>query len=805
MKPEKKKEIKRRKKKEINQERQWLSEPLQLLFGLVIMAYIFIPTFTPNWMSLDTNTPKFFTTALLNFFVFLILISTNYFKKNPGYLKGFFTANIGMIYVAFLLVSLLSFTQSVNFLESVLQFTKVFTVFAAVFNLSVILMHNLKLAKVAILVMTGLLIFDAVSVFYFINKFIEGDIARIADIKTVYSNKNILASSIYVKLPFAIWLMVFEKNWLKRLGWVALTFGIAATFFMATRAFYLGLIVISVIFIGYNVIHYVRKKQKSTVALAGSYVAALAIALMAFSFTQQFLYPKTSKGRHTQSVGKQVASIGEFDTSTGLRIDAWRWSWELIKENPVLGVGSGNWKVAVLKYENQKNPGFIYLYKTHNDFIETTAETGLLGGLLYIGIFAFLILNFLRHYIHKKDDPDGIHPYLFLSAAGIVFYSVDAFFNFPADRPEILALFAFFVSTGIAAYYRQKAANSVSVPDTEGYKTYNSIFHTAVSAVFILLLAGSVYILYHNFQSSKTQRIVYQEIMAGNLREPSGKIIEGFPFIPNVSIWGEPIGTLKARYLIEEGKNEEAIEVLRHDHSSPWDARREFFMAMAFNDLRQYDSALYYSEIAAQLKPNYFRNLHLAATLLERKGEDELAADYYENFLDKNKKDNQAWLLASTFYIKSGDHQKAYELITEAAQYHRRDTLIQKQKRFLEHKLFVEPYADIYQTGVQHYQNKRYRQAINQLDEYLEKVPEDANALQLRSFAHYYLNDHEKSIADADRSLEINPTNASLINLRGVCYRNLDNMDAACDNFRKSMEMGNASGKTNYERFCADK
>jgi O-antigen ligase/tetratricopeptide (TPR) repeat protein len=803
--PEKKKVLKRKKKEEIKQDRGSFPEPIQLLFGLIVVAYIFIPTFTPNWKALDTNAPKFFTTALLNFLVFAILLFGGYLKKNPGFLSGFFRGSIGIVYSGFLMVSLISFTQSVNLLESVLQFTKIFTVFAAVFNLALILMRDLRLAKFIVMVITGLLIFDSIAVFYHINKFISGEIAAITDIKTVYSNKNILASAIYVKLAFALWLLVFEKGWLRIAGLVAFAFGVAATFFMATRTFYLGLLILYLIFISYNIALYIRYRQKRALWLTASSIGAIMIAFFAFTFVQQYMYPE-HRGRHTQGILKQLSTLKNFETASRNRSDAWRWSIDLIKEKPLLGIGSGNWKIEILKHENQQNPGFIYLHKTHNDFLETTAETGIIGGLLFLGIFIMILRHFIMHYMRKGDDPENLLQYLFLAAAGVGFYSVDAFFNFPADRPEILALFIIFVSTGIGAAYHQQH-NTHKNDNTEPAKdVFKKKWHTKIlAAVFISLLSASAWILYVNFQSSKTQRIVYQEIMAGELKEPSVKIIAGFPFIPNVSIWGEPISTLKARYLIEEEKYEEAIAMLQPNYTSPWDARPEFYMAMAFNELKQYDSALYYFEIAARLKPNYFGNIYMAASLLERKGEDERAADYYENYLEKNKKDSQAWLVASNFFVKSGDFDKAYELINEAVRYHRRDTLIQKKQRFLEHKLFVETYNHIYRSGVQHYHNKEYRLALNAFDEYLEKVSEDANAFQMRSITYYYLDDHEKSIVDANRALEINPTNALLINLKGVCYRALDNLDVACDNFRESMELGNASGKANYERFCAEK
>ncbi len=239
-----------------------MKKPIEILSGFIIFVYILIPTFTPNLMAVDTNAPKFFAMAILNLLVFLILVFNGYFKNNPEFISGFFSINIGLIYLGFVLVSLISFTQSINLSESVLQFTKIFTVFAAVFNLSVILMRDNSPVNLIIVIMAALLIFDAILIFINIYKFINGEIANILDIKTVYSNKNILASSIFIKLAFALFLMIFEKGWYQISGWIAFVFGVAAIFFMASRTFYLGLLILFLIFITYMLIVYFQKKQK---------------------------------------------------------------------------------------------------------------------------------------------------------------------------------------------------------------------------------------------------------------------------------------------------------------------------------------------------------------------------------------------------------------------------------------------------------------------------------------------------------------------------------------------------------------
>ena len=114
-----------------------------------------------------------------------------------------------------------------------------------------------------------------------------------------------------------------------------------------------------------------------------------------------------------------------------------------------MGVGTGNWKVVVLKYENLDLKDFTYMYKSHNDFLEITAENGLPGGLAYTAIIGLILFCFFKTSLKSIKD-DSRLKFLFLPAFGILAYSVDAFFNFPADRPEIQSLFAMYVAGGIA-------------------------------------------------------------------------------------------------------------------------------------------------------------------------------------------------------------------------------------------------------------------------------------------------------------------------------------------------------------------
>jgi tetratricopeptide (TPR) repeat protein len=275
-----------------------------------------------------------------------------------------------------------------------------------------------------------------------------------------------------------------------------------------------------------------------------------------------------------------------------------------------------------------------------------------------------------------------------------------------------------------------------------------------------------------------------------------------FPFIPDVSIWGESIPALVARYLINDGKNQEAINELRPYLVNPWDARREFFMATAFNNLGETDSALHYAQLAHELKPLYFRNLHMMLRILEDKGEKDDIPEYLDTFLENEKRELNAWIYSTGFHARDGKFDKAYDLIKEAARYFPNDSLVKQQHRYIYHHKFILPNRDLLSRATTLYTSQKYAEAIEAFNEYIALVPEDNTAYRVRAFCHYHTQAYDECLSDINHFFEVQGIDGSLLNLRGVCLRAQGDLEAACLDFRRAMNMGIENARTNYQRFC---
>lgn len=791
--------------------------PLNFLYSLILLAYGYVTVLTPNLNTFDSNGPKFLSIALLNLVVFAYLFTRKEIRQNAERSLVFFRSGAGILYVLLMVVSLLSFIKAINVLESILHFCKIFTVFSAAYLVSVVVASDRRYLKHLAIGMTILLLFDGFSVFYNIHKYIKGELADIALIKTVYSNKNILAASIFVKLPFALWLLTFEKGWVRTLAFVSGFAGLLATLFMSSRAFYIGLFFLTLAYLLYLLICYSREKQKKYIRSIVLYCGALVSVFLIFTLTQQYLYPnKTSV--LSLGLGERLATISSKDDSSNKRLSAWKRSFDVIKQEPLLGCGVGNWKVATLKDENKTNPAYIYQYKAHNDFIETTTEVGIFGGLFFIGIFILIIFGFFKLAIRQEDN-EHLH-YLFLPAFGLMAYSFDAFFNFPQDRPEIQALFALFAGAGIALTQLNKKAHS-SEASIEGNLNGNSGMIAKISGNYqtilerngnllskvwpvklLVLLVISAYILTLNFQSLKLQRIIKEEMNQGKLSLPSSKFVNEFPWIPDINVVGEPISAQKARYLINEKKYDQAIKILKADKASPYDTRPEYFIAMAYFNQGKWDSAFIYNQKVYENKPYMFENLSMMAAILERQGKVQDAIPYLEDYVSKFKDNSKAWMLTTQFLNNTGELKKARACIDSAYKYLPSDTTIVRRLEFQRSRALIAPYADLFNRAMASYQTQKYDESARLFTEFIGKEPNLPEVYEYRAFSYYFTGQYQASNTDIDKMFSFGVRRGNLLNLRGVNLQNLGRQDEACSFYKEAMKAGNKDGATNYNRFC---
>jgi len=322
-------------------------------YYILLMAYVLVSVFTPDFRTFDSNSTKFLAINILNLLsLFFFFTDTEYLKRDELQ-KGFFRNFIGIAYTLFLLFSLLSFFSAINLTESLINIVKIFTVFTSTYVLYVIFSKNKAYLQHLAVALVILLLIDCITVYYGIIGYISGKINldSIDDIISVYSNKNIFASALFVKLAAAIWLMYFSNNWQKKLGYISVFSAMLATLFLSARAFYIGLALLVVMLAFYALLMYIIFKKRKPLYIFLHFIVMLVFSVMIFIFTQHYLYP-AKKDIYNTEITSRLSSINSGEISAKLRLLSWQRSFKLIKEHPFTGIGTGNWKIRVLEFEN---------------------------------------------------------------------------------------------------------------------------------------------------------------------------------------------------------------------------------------------------------------------------------------------------------------------------------------------------------------------------------------------------------------------------------------------------------------------
>jgi|TARA_B110000967_G_C18850179_1_gene544194 tetratricopeptide (TPR) repeat protein len=153
--------------------------------------------------------------------------------------------------------------------------------------------------------------------------------------------------------------------------------------------------------------------------------------------------------------------------------------------------------------------------------------------------------------------------------------------------------------------------------------------------VSIIPLICSIYINYLVNESFKEQSILLFEFNNYQLNFPTNDILTFNHTFPSISATGLPLGVMKARYLFNDSRNKEAIQLVHSTKkANPYLGISAFTLANYYMN-NNIDSAYYYSKIASSSLPrnvfhtkNYFKTL----LLLEKEKELDSAFSSIKNF-----------------------------------------------------------------------------------------------------------------------------------------------------------------------------
>jgi O-antigen ligase len=128
--------------------------------------------------------------------------------------------------------------------------------------------------------------------------------------------------------------------------------------------------------------------------------------------------------------------FSSFDLKEGSnlgRLTMWEKSFEVAIENPLLGVGIGNYPLEIRAAADYREP-----ITAHNTYLDIASETGIINAVVWIGILGLAFWGFL-----KKTKNNSL--YLF-GAVSIIIFSVHSLVESAIYSPIILTLLLIIIS-----------------------------------------------------------------------------------------------------------------------------------------------------------------------------------------------------------------------------------------------------------------------------------------------------------------------------------------------------------------------
>lgn len=286
----------------------------------------------------------------------------------------------------------------------------------------------------------------------------------------LFTHKNYAAASLLLLVPLA--LNAREEGllglWLQR---ISVGLAILCILLLRTRGVWLGAFVMTAIAVAYYA--FKGNAQRRTVGLISLGVISIGIVVAIFASGSEKIF--------------------NSDTIQS-RLHYWNASWEMFMDQPVTGVGGGQWKIEYpgtgLKGTNESvMSGQTSILRPHNDLLWMLSETGIAGALLFI---ALLVLGFRQTIKHERG--------LFF-ALTIVGFAVYGFGEFPLERATLLLPLA--TALGFAAAH-----------------TKPSIKTRPIAGVILASIAGlfTIYVGQNRVQGERAAKDCLDGYMSGNVR-----------------------------------------------------------------------------------------------------------------------------------------------------------------------------------------------------------------------------------------------------------------------------------------------
>ena len=764
-------------------------DSFQLLSPIILIGYLCLG-FIPNLSAVDKIAPQWVGMTLLN----LVSLSVFFFFRGSikQTISRVLTPYLSLFYIGFIFWGGLSYFYAINSTEVLVNITRQVNVLLMFLSMAILLF---KLKNKARFISWVISIILSVEVYAVLSQALEminsTGVISSGTLKGVTANRNITAFSIAIKIPFVIYLVgLLKKKSFKILVTTLIFLALLSLSMIQSRASFIGVGLITIGYCALQTLIYFRYTKNTKTLLSIGYI--LVPLLLAITVNQTVI---ANKGADALSRAATI-SLSTNDGSVNQRLRYYKDVVTHITYNPIFGTGLGNWKLKSIDYDKNDINGYVVPYHAHSDFIQLGAELGIIGFLLYLGVFlwaVYYVFIFIRH--SKSSIEEKTFVFLLLVALGV--YSVDANLNFPIARPQVLVLWAAIMGLILTYYQKYKEA-------AEPIKTKPILTPVFLSVAFLCLLP-SLYITNKVYDSLKGQMFLLQDFNSNQFNVPLNQVDNIVPDMPNITVTTIPINSVKARYYVNAKKYDKALALLdRGTNANPYLFYSEILKSQIFQEQGKLDSAKVYAKKAFFGLPNNDLHASRYINLINITRDKKTLEEAFELLTNKNKLIN--W--------------KNYLIIANSINSPNDPVLIDRAKKateiFLDNREIKNLYNQIAigtgklnesisysKTGLEFFNKGDYQNASIEFEKAAKANPLDYAHFENAATANYMIGNLEKAEEQIDVVInDLNPLNGKCEYIKALIYIKMGDPIGACPFLATARDSGFSQAEASYDQYC---
>tara|TARA_B100000989_G_scaffold297467_1_gene283325 strand:+ start:682 stop:1899 length:1218 start_codon:yes stop_codon:yes gene_type:complete len=379
----------------------------------------------------DKMAIQYFLISVSNFLAILIFP----FLFNKEILLKHLRHPLMIFSLGYLLMSLLSMLKSINIIESIVELGQIITYIITLYLILTLLFQKLIKINHVLFILSITLIIDIAFSLSAYFPYVYNDLMYSFDdnwkLVGLYGNRNILATTIAFRIPFLVILAIRLKKYYIYLGsFILSVIGFFNIMLLSSRATFLAIILSFVFLVMLLIIKFI--KDRTNILSTNKTILILYVipCIIAYFMSVRAIDPGPQG-----NVASRISTItSTSDVSKNTRLRYYSQSISHIMKNPILGAGIGNWKILSIKYDAENIQNYIIPYNAHNDILEATAETGIIGGLSFL-LFYIVILYYLFQILITNLVSNDKYTYSLLLFIPFISYFIDLNLNFPSSRP----------------------------------------------------------------------------------------------------------------------------------------------------------------------------------------------------------------------------------------------------------------------------------------------------------------------------------------------------------------------------------